>query len=112
MQLGFHWGDVNGNATLLAAGGWAGGARPHYDNLHSGDDAQVNEPVLRQVRQWYVQAGCPDTAGAGLYFCTDPWGTSGYGNDLLVIEFPAGAAAGWNQEPGSSLKAKVDRALV
>jgi hypothetical protein len=114
MQLGFRWGDVNSNATLLAAGGWVGSGRPHYDDLHRGDDAHVNESVMLQVRRWYVQAGRPDAAGAGLYFCADLCGTSNYGNDLLVLELPTEAAATWGHDPsgGGDLKARADRALA
>lgn len=84
--IGFHWGDVNGNANLLTQGGLPSQGA-HANDLHrGGGSALVNDAVLQQARTWYEQSGRRDAAGAGFYFSTGLFDSRGFGNDLLIVE--------------------------
>ncbi len=63
-----HWGDIGGNRVLLEQGGYRG--HDHFTDIDRGTEAEMNEAVLNQVREWYKK-NKGDVAGAGFYLTPD-----------------------------------------
>ncbi len=110
-EIFFHWGDIDGNKKLLNLGGYS--VPEHFAELSAGGAAELNEAVLTQARQWYLDAGKPDVAGAGFYMSPDPFNSRGFGHDLLVVEVvkstPGPLAV---TESFMSIKQSADKALA
>lgn len=111
--LGFHWGDVGGNTTLLSFGGY-GDQEGRTRELNPGRSATLGPAVMRQIASWYREAGAGDRAGAGFYFSTDLFDSIQFGSDLLIVEATGAGARGIEavRVEAEAFKTAADAALA
>jgi hypothetical protein len=88
----FHWGTTDANRDLLTAASYP---TPNgHEQQAAPEDAKgwINPPLINLTRRWYSGM---DAEGPGLYISNNPFDSSGYGPDLLVVtRAPQGASLG------------------
>ena len=106
----FNWKTWDSHEEILRLAGYD---TSHWqfdkDLFRGGKGLEINEEVLKKLREYYVKGNKKDAAGAGLYADAVPTGTTGYGTDLLVIEVTA--PPGQTSWAVPAIKTNVDAAL-